>query len=90
MSPAMSTTSSKKRRYLSYLLRLWQIESEGQLVWRASLESPKTGQRQGFAGLAEMVAFLEGQMDMPDDYRVKRVYVNSFIFLGGFLILTSN
>jgi hypothetical protein len=37
--------STKRRRYLSYLLRLWQIESEGELVWRTSLESPQTGER---------------------------------------------
>ena len=57
----------EQRRYISYLLRLWQIDAEGKLVWRASLESPKTGQRQGFASLAEMVAFLREQMDMPGD-----------------------
>ena len=51
--------SRRKRRYISYLLRLWQVESEGELVWRASLDSPHTGQRRGFAGLAEMYAFLE-------------------------------
>jgi hypothetical protein len=51
--------SVRKRRYISYLLRLWQVKSEGALVWRASLESPHTGQRQGFASLAAMVAFLE-------------------------------
>jgi hypothetical protein len=55
--------SGRKRRYISYLLRLWQVESEGELVWRASLDSPHTGQRLGFASLAEMVAFLEQEID---------------------------
>ena len=47
------------RRYVSYLLRLWQSEREGVLVWCASLESSTTGERQGFAGLADLYAFLE-------------------------------
>jgi hypothetical protein len=51
--------SGNRRRYISYLLRLWQTQREGGLVWRASLESPTTGERQGFAGLAELFAFLE-------------------------------
>jgi hypothetical protein len=54
--------SGRKRRYISYLLRLWQVKSEGELVWRASLDSPQTGQRRGFAGLAEMFAFLEQEV----------------------------
>ena len=51
--------SEKPRRYLSYLLRLWQASSGGGLVWRASLENPHTGERRSFACLAELVAFLE-------------------------------
>ena len=54
--------SRKKGRYISYLLRLWQVESEGELVWRASLDNPHTGQRRGFAGLAEMLSFLEHEV----------------------------
>ena len=51
--------SDLQRRRLSYLLRLWQTEHEGALVWRASLESAHTGERRGFASLAELYAFLE-------------------------------
>jgi hypothetical protein len=58
---------TQQRRYLSYLLRLWQ-ESDGSSdppgaapVWRASLESPQSDERQGFAGLNELVAFLQEQ-----------------------------
>lgn len=47
--------------YLSYLLRLWQTYSDGQLVWRASLESPHTGERQGFADLEQLFVFLAEQ-----------------------------
>ena len=51
--------SEGRRRYVSYLLRLWQAEREGALTWRASLESARTGERWGFANLAELYAFLE-------------------------------
>ena len=54
----------RQRRYLSYLLRLWQ-ESAGDLaggdppLWRASLEWPRSDKRQGFASLVDLFAFLE-------------------------------
>ncbi|MBN2006197.1 MAG: hypothetical protein JXA21_22770 [Anaerolineae bacterium] len=47
--------------YLSFLLRLWQTQDRGHSVWRASLESPKTGDRLGFANLQELMIFLERQ-----------------------------
>ena len=54
----------EQHRYLSYLLRLWQIKSEDELVWRASLESPHTGERCGFASLEALFAFLRQQTDI--------------------------
>jgi hypothetical protein len=60
----------QQRRYLSYLLRLWQ-ESSGDLpqgnaprgppLWRASLERPQNGERLGFASLVDLFAFLESE-----------------------------
>ena len=50
--------SREQRCYIAYLLRLWQIRSEGELVWRASLESPHTGERHGFANLTDLFTFL--------------------------------
>ena len=50
-----------RSRYLSYLLRLWQTTSQGQSQWQASLERPGTGERQGFASLQALFAFLEAQ-----------------------------
>lgn len=44
--------------YLSYLLRLWQTQSGGELVHRASLESAHTGERVGFANLDDLFEFL--------------------------------
>jgi hypothetical protein len=50
--------SEKRRRYASYLLRLWPTEVKGHLVWRASLESPHSDERWGFANMAALFAFL--------------------------------
>jgi len=44
---------------LSYLLHMWQVERNGEPVWWASLENPRTGERQVFADLAELFAFLD-------------------------------
>jgi hypothetical protein len=53
--------SRQSRGYLSYLLRLWQSSEGGKQVWRASLDSPGTRERQGFASLEELFDFLEAQ-----------------------------
>ena len=49
----------QERRYLAYLLRLWQEGDGDPPQWRASLERPQSGDRLGFASLADLVAFLE-------------------------------
>ena len=48
-----------RREYKAYLLRLWRESGEG--GWRATLESPGSGERAGFATLAELVAYLEAK-----------------------------
>lgn len=53
--------SERQRRYVSYLLRLWQVESRGQLVWRASLEDARSGERRGFPDLEALFAYLREQ-----------------------------
>jgi hypothetical protein len=59
--------SEERRRYVSYLLRLWQTEHEGALVWRASLQSAYAGERWGFATLDELCAFLEQETAALDE-----------------------
>jgi len=44
------------------MLRLWPVEQDGEIVWRASLESPLTGERRGFASLEALIAFLRGEI----------------------------
>ena len=64
---------SKPVQYQAYLLRFWaEPEPNDSLpVWRFSLEDPHTGQRQGFADLQELMAFLEAktgkEINPPDD-----------------------
>ncbi len=50
-----------EEQYLSYLLRLWQSQRNGEFVWRASLESSQTGQQWVFANLDDCFAFLQEQ-----------------------------
>ena len=44
--------------YHAYLLRFWRTEYKGQWQWRASLESPHTGERQSFTSLEQCFTFL--------------------------------
>ena len=59
--------------YLSYMLRLWQesgdepLDVDGAPVWRASLTSPTTGERLGFATLDDLVAYLQKRMGTAPD-----------------------
>ena len=62
----------KQPDYLSYLLRLWRVGKQvypdsktEQAVWRASLESPHTGERWNFAGLNDLFEFLRTQTGYP-------------------------
>ncbi len=50
---------NKNSPYLAYMLRLWQVNHQGSPVWRASLESPHTGERKGFADIKHLLAFLQ-------------------------------
>ena len=53
--------------YISYLLRVWQTSDEENVAWRASLESPHTGERIGFANLDKLFTFLRQQTGAVDD-----------------------
>jgi hypothetical protein len=51
-----------KKKYRSYLLRLWFEDTNGRGVWRISLENPFSGERRGFASLKDLCRFLEEKM----------------------------
>ena len=62
----------ENRQYLAYMLRLWQVNTTGAPVWRASIEDPHTGERRGFADLASLFAFLEDELggSVSDDQHI--------------------
>jgi hypothetical protein len=51
--------------YLAYLLRIWR-EGKGRTPWRASLQSPHTGEQMGFATVDDLFDFLKRQIDTPE------------------------
>ncbi|MDY6876580.1 MAG: hypothetical protein SWK90_10335 [Chloroflexota bacterium] len=59
--------AKSQRHYLSYMLRLWRTSDGKKHVWQASLESPGTGERYGFASLKTLFSFLQALVDSDDD-----------------------
>jgi hypothetical protein len=51
----------EREGYQAYLVRVWRVRSSGKWVWRATLESPHTGEREVFADLPGLFAYLERQ-----------------------------
>ena len=56
----------RPQNYISYLLRMWR-SGQDEATWKASLESPLTGERQGFASLEDLWAFLQAQTDIRNN-----------------------
>ncbi len=56
----------QSRLYVSFLLRMWQVDEAGELVWRASLENPRNGKIFFFATLFSLFQFLEKGEGMGD------------------------
>jgi hypothetical protein len=51
-----------EQRYLAYMVRLWTVRRNGGRLWRASVEDVRTGERQAFADVSGLVAFLQATM----------------------------
>lgn len=49
--------------YFSFLLRVWRVVRDDELVWMASLEDPRTGERQSFTSLKSLFAFLSEEVE---------------------------
>ena len=69
----------KEPDYLSYLLRLWRTDakkgspSEGEHpVWRASLQSPQTGERVGFLSLEKLFDFLRRETSVARERDIEQ------------------
>ena len=58
--------------YQTYVLRLWRARCKGRWQWRASIEGPHAGERQCFASLEQLFAFLRERCDrqVPDSTRL--------------------
>lgn len=57
----------KNPQRLFYVLRLWQAEGSQSPDWRASLETPVTGQRIGFASLEQLFVYLMDRCEFNDE-----------------------
>ncbi len=44
--------------YRSFMLRLWRVKKNGECIWRASLENPRTDQTYNFPNLQALCGFL--------------------------------
>ena len=60
-------TQRGSRHHTSYVLRLWQVERGGRMIWRASLQNSDTGERRGFTTLAGLLRFLEKEYGTDGD-----------------------
>jgi hypothetical protein len=58
---------TKRRHYLAYLLRLWRTSDGEKTLWRASLQSPNSAERYGFASLEELWDFVQAQVKEGDE-----------------------
>ena len=50
---------SAEGHYLAYLVRLWTVSRNGDVVWRASAKNAHTGEERAFASVATLCRFLE-------------------------------
>lgn len=49
---------SADRLHQAYLVRLWAVHHNGELLWRAAIEDVHTGERRAFADLPSLCRFL--------------------------------
>ena len=57
----------RKKKYRSYLLRLWAEDTNGKSTWRISLENPFSGERRGFASLKDLCAYLNEKIQEENE-----------------------
>ena len=55
--------------YVSYLLRLWKDDRDGESVWHASLESAQTHDLRYFANVKELADYLVAATKPPQSER---------------------
>jgi len=57
--------SDRRPGHRSYVLRLWEVRTGGERSWRASLQSPGSGERHAFADPQSLFRFLQQAMEPP-------------------------
>jgi len=62
----------RKRGYVAYMLRLWQVRVGEEWSWRVSLEHAHTGARKGFTSLEELCAYLQEHVIHPTSSPVQQ------------------
>jgi hypothetical protein len=65
--------AGEARDYVAYLLRLWREKGGKSTQWRASLQEPNTGEKEGFVSLGALFAYLrrvvaEGQVPQGEQH----------------------
>jgi hypothetical protein len=68
--------------HFSFLLRLWQEQSEGKMTWRAWLENSPNGKRLGFSDIQKLLTYLaritkEDKSSKPTSLEQNQVEINS-------------
>jgi hypothetical protein len=53
-----------RRDYKSYLLRMYREQNGGETTWRATLQSPQSGERLHFSRLSALLGFLASDGDL--------------------------
>jgi len=76
------TMATGRPRYLAYTLRPWQVGGK-ELAWRASLESPHTGERCAFASLEALFAFLVEKKGKEINENWQIIHSRIYLCLGG-------
>lgn len=56
---------TEKATYRSFLLRLWQVEQNGDWIWRCSLEETGTNWHRKFVTLEALFGYLKAETDAP-------------------------
>ena len=52
--------------YYSYLIRIWEVHTNDEQTWRASLERPGLKERIGFSNIDELFAFIKKDVGRKD------------------------
>lgn len=55
--------ADRQSHYLAYMLRLWTVNGEGKLAWRASVEDALSGECRNFASLDALFDYLRARAD---------------------------